>query len=285
MIIVHDGKAHVDDFLATCILLHKLNCRAIRTKCTQEHLDDPNCWVIDQGRIFDTNLHNFDHHQIQEEICAATMVLDYFYGKKYRELFPQYKFIEIMDSYGPKAAAKFLKTDEEIFDYCYNPICGAMIDIFSDVNGDLTDPLYTIMKKIGSSICKIIENTDKLLKVIEKDVTFEKIHIRKSNEEKNDFFEINLMNLLKCKVEEGFGIENLPTKKYCKINKLTADVILTIDTRVGGYRMISSNTDKLKFLPNEKSSFTHNSGFLTTFKNISDYSEILKNYTSLGNKG
>lgn len=40
MIIVHDGQAHTDDFLAVCVLLHKLNCRAIRTKAKQEHLDD-----------------------------------------------------------------------------------------------------------------------------------------------------------------------------------------------------------------------------------------------------
>ena len=81
MIIVHDGKAHTDDFLATCVLIHKLNCRAIRTKCTQEHLEDKSCWVIDQGMSFDSEMHNFDHHHIKEEICSFTMILDYFYKK------------------------------------------------------------------------------------------------------------------------------------------------------------------------------------------------------------
>ena len=263
MIIVHDGKAHTDDFLATCVLLHKLNCRAIRTKANQEHLDDPNCWVIDQGRDFNPDLKNFDHHHMHEEICALTMVLDYYYGKGYRETIPQFRFIEIMDSYGPKAASKFCNVNEEALEIVYNPICSSMIDVFSKVVGELNDPLYSVMKMMGESICQYIENTQKLLNMIGNGVEFV------------EFKNLSVMNVLNCKLEEGFSIEELPTKKYCKLNKKEADVILTKDSRGGGYRMVSGNTDKLKFVPSENAYFVHNSGFLVGFKNLDDYKIIL----------
>lgn len=269
MIIVHDGKAHTDDFLATCVLIHKLNCRAIRTKCTQEHLEDKSCWVIDQGMSFDSEMHNFDHHHIKEEICSFTMILDYFYKKEYRIAFPQLKFVEIMDSYGPKAAAIFFNTTEEVLEIANNPICGAIISVFSNINGEVSDPLYSVMKQMGASICHLIENTGRLLTMIENGVKF------------TEYKNLKIMNVVDCKIEEGFSAEELPTKKYCKLSKKEADVILTKDNRGGGYRMISNNTDKLKFLPNEKAYFTHNSGFLVAFKELNDYTEILFNHTKI----
>jgi hypothetical protein len=89
------------------------------------------------------------------------------------------------------------------------------------------------------------------------------------------------MNVVDCKIEEGFSVEELPTKKYCKLSKKEADVILTKDNRGGGYRMISNNTDKLKFLPNKKAYFTHNSGFLVAFKELNDYTDILSNHSKI----
>ena len=263
MIIVHDGKAHHDDFLATCVLIYKTNARAIRTKFTQEHLADPSCWVIDQGMSFNPEMHNFDHHHIKEEICAFTMVLDYFYGKSYREILPQLRFIEIFDSYGPKAAAKFAKTSEESLELSNSPICAAIINVFSNISGDVSVPLYSVMREMGKSICETIENTASLLKMVADGVKF------------FEFKDVKIMDVLNCKIKDGFKIEELPTKKYCKINKIEVDVVLTENSRGGGYRMISSNTDVLKFVANEKSFFTHNSGFLTCFYNLEDYKEIL----------
>lgn len=267
MIIVHDGKAHIDDFLATCILLYKLDCKAYRTKFTQEHLSDPKYWVIDQGMDFNPELHNFDHHHIKEEICSATMVMDYFYGKNYRDKFPTFRFIEIFDSYGPKAAAKFLNTTEEVLELSNNPICSAIIELFSNVSGELTDPLCSVMKEMGKSICCFIEKTDKLLKIVENGVEFVK------------FKDLTIINVLNCKLENDVKIEELPTKKYCKINKIEADIVLTKNSRGAGYRLISNNTDKIKFLQNEKCSFVHNSGFLVCFDKLEDYQTIISEHS------
>ena len=68
--------------------------------------------------------------------------------------------------------------------------------------------------------------------------------------------------------------------QYCKDKKIEVDVVLTIDSRNlnGGYRMVSNNVDVIKFLPNEKSYFCHNSGFLIAFNDLDDYKQILVNH-------
>jgi hypothetical protein len=56
-------------------------------------------------------------------------------------------------------------------------------------------------------------------------------------------------------------------------------VILTRDPRQEGFfRLVSINTDTLRFKPNPMSCFTHNSGFLTVFRNYDDHRAILKDY-------
>jgi hypothetical protein len=121
------------------------------------------------------------------------------------------------------------------------------------------------MKEIGKSICEEIENCKKLMQMIENGVQY------------YSFENIKILDVTNCKLDEGFKIENLPTRKYCKDKKIEVDVVLTIDSRNsnGGYRMVSNNVDVIKFLPNEKSYFCHNSGFLIAFNNLDDYKQIL----------
>ena len=263
-IITHDGRGHQDDFLATCVCIFKLNAPAYRLKILEEHLQSPNFWVLDQGRKFEPELHNFDHHQIEQEICAFTMVLDHFYKVDYREFMPQLKFIEIFDSYGPKKAAEFAGIKEENLEFIASPIYLSMIKAFSKIEGEIKDPFYSIMKEIGQDICLKIENTESLLNCLNLSRYFE-------------FEEIKILDTTLCSPPEGFKHDALPTKLYCKKHKLEPEIILTIDSRQNGYRMVSVNTDSFKFVPNEKSYFTHNSGFLTGFSNYDDYRYILIN--------
>lgn len=266
-IIAHDGKAHQDDFLATCVCIYKLNAPAFRAKYKEEQLKDPDCWVLDQGRSFDETLHNFDHHQIEQEICSFTMVLDYFYGKEYRKFLPQLRYVEIFDSYGPSAAAKFAEMPISSTDVVCSPVQTSMMRVFSKINGEITDPLYSVMKEIGEEICSQIENVDLLFKVLGDSQYFE-------------YNDIKIFDTTKCVMPQGIRHDQLPTKTYCKQFELEPEIILTIDSRQNGFRMVSINTDNIKFVENSLSYFTHNSGFLTNFKNYEDYKVILDNYTN-----
>jgi len=261
-IIVHDGKAHQDDFLGACVCLYKLNAPVYRQKYTEEMLKDPNCWVLDQGLSFDHELHNFDHHHIEQEICAFTMVLDYFYGKDYRIYMPNLQFIEIFDSYGPIRAAEFVGMHQDNFDKIWSPINTAIIRIFSSIEGEVTGYIFELMRDIGKEVCSQIEQTKELLEILETSNYFE-------------FNDIKVLDTTKCVVPQGFKHDQLPTKIYSKLKEINPEVILTIDSRQNGFRMVSINSDSLKFKPNEMAYFTHNSGFLTGFKEYSDYEKIL----------
>jgi hypothetical protein len=266
-ILTHNGKAHQDDFLAACVCCYKLNTTEVyRDAYAQEDLNDPNCWVLDQGRKFEPDLHNFDHHQIEEEICAFTMVLDYFYGKKYREYMPQLRFVEIYDSYGPKKAAEFVEMKQDNLDVVSSPIHTSMMRVFSKIEGRVKDPMLSIMKEIGFEICNQIESTETLLKSLDEAIYFE-------------YDDVKILDNVNCKLPEGVKHDVLPTKLYSKIKDIYPEVILTKDSRQGGYRMVSTNTDCLKFLPNPYSYFSHNSGFLVGFEKYEDYKLILKNYS------
>lgn len=265
MIITHPGKAHQDDFLAACVCAYKLGQPLFRLDWQESHLTDASVWMIDQGGRFQPELHNFDHHHLKEEICSFTMILDHFYDKKYRDLFPGLKYIEICDSYGPQRAADFVGATQEALSVASSPISSAMIKFFGSISGEVKDPLYSVMQGIGEEICHQIETKDLLLSCLDD----------------HDFFEtrgIKIFDCTKCQPPEGFLHCNLPTKIYCKNRRLNPDVILAKDSISDGYRMIVVKSNSLRFLPNEKSYFTHSSGFMTGFSKYEDYVYIISNY-------
>jgi hypothetical protein len=265
-IIAHNGKAHQDDFLAACICCYKLkDSEVYRLPYTEDNLRDVDSWVLDQGRRFEPELHNFDHHHIEKEICSFTMILDYFYQSKYRQYLPQLRFLEIFDSYGPIKAAEFVGMPPENIDSVYSPINSSMIGIFSKIEGKVDGPILEIMKQIGEEICKQIEDMDFMIGLLDQSSFFE-------------YREIKILDVTKCTVPENIKHDQLPTKIYSKIKGINPEIILTKDSRQNGFRMVSINTNSLKFIDNELSYFTHNSGFLTGFKKYDDYRQILDNY-------
>jgi len=262
-IIVHDGRAHADDFLAACVCLYKLDEPVYRQSASSAMLDDQKCWVLDQGRKFEPHLHNFDHHQIEEEICAFTMILDYFFGKDYRIFMPNLRFIEIFDSYGPERASEFVGIKQEDLEKVTSPIHVSLIRSFSKIEGLVQEPFASIMKFIGQEICEQIEGNKQMLSTLTND--------SKTIEHQG----ILILDTTNCVPPNGFKHEQLPTKAWSKMNNVDPVVILTRDSRQNGYRMVSINTKTLKFKPNDKCYFVHNSGFLCGFEKYDDYSEIL----------
>jgi hypothetical protein len=265
-IVVHDGRAHADDFLAACVCRHRLGYPVYRQPFDDSMLGDSSVWVLDQGRRFDPLLHNFDHHQIDEEICAFTMVLDHFYGRGYREYMPNLRYLEIFDSYGPKKAAEFAGIKEDSLDLITSPIHTSLLKAFSSIEGEVGSPFIELMGQMGEEICGQIETKEGLLAILTNQATL------------FGYNGISVLDTTSCAVPEGMGQDQLPTKMWCKKNGFNPEVILNVDSRGNGYRMVSINTDSLRFLPNDKSTFTHNSGFLTVFPDLMDYQTILSTY-------
>lgn len=267
MIIVHDGRAHADDFLAACVCLYKLNKPIYRDKTTDQMLLDQDYWVLDQGGKFEPELHNFDHHHLHEEICSLTMVLDYFYGNDYRIFMPSLKYVEIFDSFGSERASEFIGAKQDKLDIATSPIHTFVLKSFSKIQGLVEEPFVSIMRLIGKEICDQIENNQKMVEILSTCANL------------FEYQGIKILDTTNCIVPEGFSQDSLPTKVWCKINNIRPLVILTRDSRSqGGYRMVSVNTNNVRFEPNEKAYFTHTSGFLCAFEKYSDYAYILTNH-------
>ena len=263
-IIVHDGQAHADDFLAACVCHYKTGAPVIRAPASSEMLDDPQVWVLDQGGAFDPNLHNFDHHQIQQEICSLTMVLDYFFGPGYRNSVRGLRFLEIMDSYGSKRAADFAGVSQESLEIISSPIHSAILKAFSRADGFVGDSMMEIMWSVGRELCNQITDSQKLF-----DALTEGYAIMECSG-------IKVLDVSRCVPPSGYDHDSLPTKAWCRDKGVKPEVILTKDSRhKGSYRMVSINTESLRFLSNGRSSFTHASGLLTSFDNYNDHQEIL----------
>jgi hypothetical protein len=263
-IVVHRGQAHADDFLAACVCHYQTGAPVVRSDPDQEMLDSPDFWVLDQGGRFEPELHNFDHHQLKEEICSLTMVLDYMFGLGYRNSVRGLRFIEIMDSYGLKKAAEFAGVTQESLEIVASPIHSAVLKSFSRFDGAVGDPMIEMMWAVGREICAQITDSQKLL-----DALTEGYAIMEASG-------VKVLDVTRCVPPAGYSHDSLPTKIWCKSKGVNPDVILTRDARRGGfYRMVSVNIDSLSFLPNGRSSFTHASGLLTSFENYNDHQEIL----------
>jgi hypothetical protein len=272
-IVVHGGRAHADDFLAACVCHYRLGLPVMRAGFTEEMLRGPEFWVLDQGRRFEPELHNFDHHQLELEICSFTMVLDHFYGGEYRKRMPSLRFLEIFDSYGPSRAAAFAGTTQESLEITTSPVHTALIGAFSREEGLVGGAMIEIMLSMGREICKQIEDLDSLFKAIS------------IGHGLLDICGLEVLDVTRCVPPPGHRHDQLPTKLWCKSEGLSPVVVLTKDTRTeGAYRMVSINTESARFLPNPKSHFTHASGFLTSFMNYGDHVEILERYTARGHR-
>lgn len=79
VIVTHPKRAHRDDFLTCCLLMHLLggSVPVHRRMPTREDLQSAEVIVVDVGKVHDPACNNFDHHQFEDgpPQCALTLVL------------------------------------------------------------------------------------------------------------------------------------------------------------------------------------------------------------------
>jgi len=267
-IVTHDKTAHLDDFLACCVVLAKCNYDGLVPKVlrqshpSEEQLDDPNAFVIDFGRRHEPENKNFDHHQITGgKVCAFTQVLEYYGMRNYKSL-PWISFVETFDHCGPVAAMKSINSTASIDDIS-NPIQDYMIQIFSSRSTvEHGDYLYGVMIGIGYSI---IANHDKYEKTLE---------ILNNASNISVYNEYKVIDYTVFNKDEFEQLSVLAMKHYENDNSV--DIIYNRDYRnsVDNFRLVRKG--ELNFL-NAKNCegvyFVHQSGFLIGF--TGDYRKII----------
>ncbi len=290
-VITHNGSAHQDEFLASCILLAKESQidSIIRVSMDDyrmpSFLEDKSKCVIDMGRKLDSTMENYDHHQDVNLPCSFTLILDkYGIREKVFECFTWARVVCKNDTRGIIGAVESfnvgLPTELKykfVYDSIFsNPICQFILskyEKYSVISNIVNEDMFDMMKELGNWILNEIEKLD----------------IRKENFEKyhkiinvNGFFGIDVSNIPNDGMEPSFGFG-----AWSNLKGYVVDFIVNRDTRSeNAVRIVRYNTkiDLLKIKNNNGIIFAHANGFLATMTKESISSNLEDLFSKTGNK-
>jgi hypothetical protein len=260
ILVTHNGRAHIDDFLSACLVMHKEGVNVVRkTWPTDEELADPEIMVADFGAKLEPHLRNFDHHQIKGgAVCAFTLILEH-YGMRDYESLPWIKVVETHDHCGPSEAIKVFGGGSNSQDFLYSPIEKTMLEIFSKTDVVVQGSSFGIlMTQIG----KLIEDNYLSYHAHKKELT-EKVEI---------------LNYRGYVVADFTKVERvlspLADINFCRDSNV--NIVLSRNDRGEAKLRMTRKNDRIDFnlaksLPNV--SFVHQNGFLIVFNG--DFKEIL----------
>ena len=166
-IFTHSGIAHMDEFLACCLIIAKTN-GAVDNIERIESMDGINVgdgdWVIDIGGEHDPERLRFDHHQFDKEdanfgACAFSLVAKHFgMDDVLRQIMPWYETLEMRDNFGPSFVETQYKIPRGVSSKLQSPIEGLILQQFAAQPNNAE--LHAVMRGIGNSI---IEKHDRVL--------------------------------------------------------------------------------------------------------------------------
>lgn len=268
-VVVHGFTAHVDDFLACCIILSKYPDIVLeRRSFTEEDLRDKNTFVVDHGKEYNLECNNFDHHQFFGPPCAFTLLLEHFLGKEkydsFKKLFRWCEVVENYDCCGPQGIKDFLNIDID-HEYFINPIENFMVEEFSKVKILEDGCLRRIMTGIGDSIFSNFSQLNNQIKSISK------------KHKIINFDDLVVMDLTLLNSNKNLSFV---FKKWNEIYNLNINLLFYNDVRSGGYRLqkVDGIDHKITFKENSElyeTLFVHSDNFLMVFKNKEDLENII----------
>ena len=275
----HNGLAHRDDFLTTCILLASYNVGSVFRMPSQSYsinsklIDD--IW-FDVGGTVDYTQKIFDHHQVKQPLdkpeCAFSLVLQYITGLSYDELksnYTQFDFIVRQDNFGPIAAYK----------QCFN----AEVNVSTFVETMSPIELYCLEEFTRVTELKADSDLAKLMTIIGKEI-IAKIYSNKS-------FKKSLPNLVKSFVhnkvividsvvtrDQSILLDKYLSRKYkgylIKVSRSSQNpkqwCALRLNDNINFNNMLNADT-----------SFVHATGFFAVWKESISLDEVIDNIESV----
>lgn len=257
-IITHNGRAHLDEYLACAIVAAKLteNGEEIeiirKDQPTEEELNDPAIWVLDFGKRHEPELKNFDHHQmVGGAVCAFTLVLEHFGMRDYDAL-PWIRFTEVNDHSGGAKAMDLVGGGD--FNLIFSPVQGMMLKQFSEI--DLTDNICQVI-----AWGALVEQGRYIIQ------GYKDYHDTYSKLKQAEIKEINGFRVADYNfIPKNFPLNFNAAKKFEQENGV--DIVYTFNDRgASKFRMIrkNENVDFNQAKNVETVSFVHQSGFLICF--------------------
>lgn len=276
-LVTHNGYAHEDEFLASCLFLAKdPEIQHIVRNNGNELLgalkNNKKIYVVDVGKEYDPELNNYDHHQFEYGTfeCSFSLAL-----KKYNLYDIAQKSWDWLDKtimwdcQGPQKVAAELNIDNAF--QTLSGISVYFLKIFENIDHiDYNDYLFKTMKAIGEEIVNDLENMKRsfewwgentFITYLTKDI--KGIFIKK--ESPVELYDSAMNKHIDFLREEGVEI----------------NIVGQPDSRSGGYKVFRvKDCPKIDFrllntLEKEKIHFIHNSGFLAVL-NTQDYLEAME---------
>ena len=161
-IIVHPGKSHFDERLATSLALAANNVvvPVFRREPTQEEIEDPEVLVLDIGGVNDPAKSCFDHHQFGRENapeCAFSLVAEAIGMKEeFDNFFGWFSTWRQIDSKGPFAWAKANGVDWSVASTLLNPDSDIVSEWWEEAHDDVPvdEALVRRLKAKGEKLLK-----------------------------------------------------------------------------------------------------------------------------------
>lgn len=173
-ILTHPGHAHRDEFMACCMALSELNVPVERRTAMAQDLDNPRILVLDQGRRYEPDFNNFDHHHFPKDApatCALSLILRHMgIYEAAKEVFPWLTFTEIVDSKGPQVVSRdLLGISSDQLVWTLSPVESHILTEFGKYEYiGMKESLYTLMRGLGVSkreyLDKVFDRLDTLSK-------------------------------------------------------------------------------------------------------------------------
>jgi hypothetical protein len=156
-VVVHPGRAHMDDFICVSIALALLyqGCPVYRREPTTVELDDPYVLVFDVGDRWEPEKLNFDHHQWQNGPFALALFLRYLGLEDLFRTLPWFSWFEAIDTLGLLEAKKKFNFTEVPPPA---PLEGFLLAEFSRVNTLGPSALRDMMLRFGENILYRTQN-------------------------------------------------------------------------------------------------------------------------------
>lgn len=256
-IVVHPGKSHFDERLATALALAANNVvvPVYRREPSREEIEDCNVLVLDIGGENTDWWNAFDHHQLERTApaaCAFSLVAEALgVASDLEAFFGWFATWRQIDSKGPFAWAKANGIDWGVASTLLNPENDLVAEWWEEATGDtpVDEALVRRLKKQGEKILTAAER-------------FRSFCERADQWDHPEFSGVRVMDFTWADANEALDFGDA----YAKARGITGGILVSRDNRGPGLALFRRNDDpRVDFSVldgNSLVTFAHKGGFI-----------------------
>lgn len=270
-VIVHPGRSHVDERLATALALAVNNCivPVFRREPTAEEVEDCNVLVLDIGGQATDWWNTFDHHQLERTApaaCAFSLVAEALgVAADLEAFFGWYATWRTIDSKGPFAWAKEHGVDWSVASSLLNPENDLVGEWWEEASGDVPvdEALVRRLKKQGE-------------KILTTAARFRSFCERADQWAHPEFNGVKVMDFTWASPDEALDFGDA----YAKAKGVKGGILVSRDNRGPGLALFRREDDPKVDLSvlegNEAVTFAHKGGFIAKTREGAEWAPLVR---------